>query len=206
MKRWQSWVLGSLAVLVVISAWGMHARNQAWDQRSMAMVKELLSERKPLPVGRFLVDLPKGAEELAWAQGYIGAGPFIGISDVSLWPDVKKMAEDEMEKWRSQKSVSKVEPGLPLLQLYVESKRVPKTWIWFYWDDDSIARMKGDLATCEGYHWQRGRLFKFKRGAGPYSEWPVNQVKVLREMEDLFASLRVLGRSEEHTSELQSLR
>jgi len=187
-KPWWA-VLGIVVLAAGLGSWRVcSARTEAQHQRSEAMTKNLLSKQKSYPVGRFLVDLPWASDDLSWVAARNGAGSYIEISQVGL-EEARRIVEARAEEWRAKRFDPEEDPQQsPLLERLVESRRVPNTWVLFFWQLDYA---KIDSLKCEAFHWQKGRLFKFKRWGGEYSSGEPGRAEVVRRLEALFGSLQV---------------
>jgi len=124
-----------------------------------------------LPVGRFLIDVPKEAE-IDWGrQGFEWAGPFIQTFPVPTPELLKEALEAEADQWR----VPHKEGGMQLEKIVVGN--IPNSWFTYYWKDREIKFR--NAVEVRGYFWNRGRGFVLNNDAENNSKGHMETSKLL---------------------------
>ena len=146
--------------------------------RRMKMIPLSDLKLKPCAIGRFVVDLPEGANIQSWKQEYKGAGP-IKVSEgitISQFETVLKQRADEL------RAVPHEEGGTLFEQ--EDKLALPSCKQILYWQSD-LSKLQ---LECNAYYLLGNRMFKINPSTDPDSR-SKNEMRVANE--DIFRSMRL---------------
>ena len=176
MMKMLRWIIITLLGTLGLICAGQAVVHERARRMKMIPLNDL--KLKPCAIGRFVVDLPEGANILSWKQEYKGAGP-IKVSEgvtIGQFETIVKQRADELR-------AAPHETGGNMFE-QEDTLALPHCSEILYWDNDLL---KQEL-ECNAYFLLGNLMFKINPSTNPDSK---SKNKMRMANEDIFRSIRL---------------